>query len=121
MNDRELLELAAKAAGRKYNVSRDTPSGWLLATSREAPDGDVVEINIWRPLTDDGDAMGLAVKLGMFATPQGLSEFQAFYSDEIARDNKPTSATRRAIVTISAYHGKAMTDQLLADQPLSGK
>lgn len=49
MLDRELLELAAKAAGIDYRPQYDlvkTSIGW----------------DTWDPLTDDGDALRLAVK-----------------------------------------------------------
>ena len=52
MNDRELLELAAKAAGIEVEWSDITGCFWS--------DGDS-----WVPLTDDGDALRLAVKLGL--------------------------------------------------------
>ncbi|HEX8590694.1 hypothetical protein [Pseudomonas sp.] len=96
-SDAELLALAAKANGCvQYDPFRQVFRR-------------VVEMGFlsddWRPLTDDSDALRLAVQLGMFTTASGLSEFQAYYSDEMARDNKPTAATRRAIVTIAAYHG----------------
>lgn len=49
MNDRELLELAAKANGHEYP--------WF-----EARYGMMMP---WNPLTDDGDALRLAVKLSI--------------------------------------------------------
>lgn len=64
MNDRELLELAAKAAGM---------TGWaykglsgmhkLIDPSRPETTGSIGPA--WNPLTDDGDALRLAVKLNM--------------------------------------------------------
>ena len=57
MSDRELLEKAAKAAG-----DINLPLLWV----REF-DGDLTPVNnrgeAWNPLTDDGDALRLAVKL----------------------------------------------------------
>jgi len=49
MSDQQLLELAAKSAD--YDVMR-TMSGRI-----------VVDFKVWDPLTDDGDALRLAVKL----------------------------------------------------------
>lgn len=49
--DKELLELAAKAAGIDGDYSK-------RANSIAHPDG------YWNPLTDDGDALRLAAKLG---------------------------------------------------------
>ena len=56
--DRELLEMAAKAAGFD---SFD----WLAADNRMnvyTPEG---QQSSWNPITDDGDALRLAVKLGL--------------------------------------------------------
>jgi len=61
MTDRELLEAAAKAAGLKIHAARQAErdeegcanSGlWIVNGS-----------TCWNPLTDDGDALRLAVKL----------------------------------------------------------
>jgi hypothetical protein len=60
--DRELLELAAKAAG----IALHWKAGACKGGSFTAPfvlQGD--ELVPWRPLTDDGDALRLAVKLGL--------------------------------------------------------
>ncbi len=50
MTDRELLELAAKAA-------EGAPKNCTLSLS------EWIDISEWNPLTDDGDALRLAVKL----------------------------------------------------------
>ena len=55
MSDRELLELAAKAAGVDGKWLGDG-SLWI---------GPYDGGNEWSPLTDDGDALRLAVKLGI--------------------------------------------------------
>lgn len=66
MNDCELLELAAKAAGIE--------GGWGPVFKIGDDEVDVSDIwfldapetgSIWDPLTDDGDALRLAVKLHM--------------------------------------------------------
>ena len=58
MTDRELLEKAAKAAGIEwYGIAGDDTSDCLYFDI--GPD-DVVE---WNPLTNDGDALRLAVRL----------------------------------------------------------
>ena len=74
MNNRELLELAAKAAG--YEVIKEFP--YQIAVSCGAPNPlDGVELfglvihdgvkvrSPWNPLDDDGDALRLANKLRM--------------------------------------------------------
>jgi hypothetical protein len=93
MSDRELLELAAKAAEIK-----DWVDGW--------------SDKFWNPLTDDGDALRLAVKLG-------LDVCQNVYGSEtwviaVGRDveadylhgDDSYAATRRAIVRAAAEIGK---------------
>ena len=64
--DRELLELAAKAAGLAVL--------WPVMRAGAAPVA-ILEDSIvntvptfWSPLTDDGDALRLAVKLGIDVT-----------------------------------------------------
>ena len=98
MTDRELLELAAKA------IELD----WY----RASPDGLWVKEEIWNPLTDDGDALRLAVKL-KFLVDVCLDQSEAGNSDcdyqcELHRDSDPYAATRRAIVRAAAEIEKAL-------------
>ena len=100
MNDRELLELAARAAG--YDVARHSDDGAsLLLFGVQEP---------WNPLTDDGDALRLAVKLEIHVQPSGryawASTFSVTATEESAQD--PYAATRRAIVRAAAETGKDM-------------
>jgi len=87
MSDRELLELAAKAAG--INIEPE-----------------------WNPLTDDGDALRLAVKLKLHIERWDdcidvMPNYSAEYcSEEIFSD--PYEPTRRAIVRTAAKIGKDM-------------
>lgn len=102
MTDRELLELAAKAAGvdGEYGVHFAQP-------------GIFGRHKFWNPLSDDGDALRLAVKLTMeldvcrtgiaVRVPQGLKVLVD--PDEIA---DPYAATRRAIVRAAAEIGRTM-------------
>jgi len=95
-SDRELLELAAKAAGIDH---RRLPDAWP-----ERFDDDQ-----WNPLTDDGDALRLAVKLQIdirqFLQYRGvvdaLVDRLGFGRGE-AVDNDPYGATRRAVVRAAA-------------------
>lgn len=57
MNDRELLELAAKAVG--LVTYGDYDDNMWAHPEDQHPD----TANRWNPLTDDGDALRLAVKL----------------------------------------------------------
>ena len=58
MTDKELLEAAAKAAGFPYRWAPGLP----FPQVKELDDGRL-EWNFWHPLTDDGDALRLAVHL----------------------------------------------------------
>ena len=91
MTDRELLELAAKAAGywaADFNCPANLPH------------------KNWNPLTDDGDALRLAVRLEMCVDfmdrrviagelPEVVIDFNGDY--------------RRAIVRAAAELGRSMT------------
>lgn len=109
MTDRELLELAAKAAG--YDVT------WLK-DSQFIHDGD----DWWDPLTDDGHALRLAVRLqisienecvsaGCAYCTKGDVVFEPVYSGGDGSGgvvDADLSAVRRAIVIAAASIGKDM-------------
>ena len=99
MTDKELLELAAKAAG-------------LVMLTRDCDDGaPSVDDVLWNPLTDDGDALRLAVKLCMDFTLSGKHAAIAQSGGAMAQEycnGDPHAATRRAIVRAAAIIGKAM-------------
>lgn len=64
MTDRELLEMAAKAAGISIFFSVEWHDvGECYTGSRAVP-------RSWNPLTDDGDAFRLAVQLGILGSPE---------------------------------------------------
>jgi hypothetical protein len=94
MTDKELLELAAKAAGlprRSWDYEWCRSHGHMVTFS-----------DIWNPLTDDGDALRLAVRLGMFMRSIVKDIPRSEY------DADPYAATRRAITRAAAEIGKAM-------------
>jgi len=106
MTDRELLELAAKAAGLDYFIDGD-------AIVERFPDGHAE----WNPLTDDGDALRLAVKLRMsiyfheynavnvsYLTGKGTVRCWTKYFNA---DNAE-ELVRRAITSLAAEIGKEM-------------
>ena len=102
MIDSELLELAAKAAG--ISVWTDTDE----TVFTDNPNGVEVE---WNPLTNDGDALRLAVKLEIdvcfganYVIARGSVQMPT-----VNNANNPYAATRRAIVRAAAEIGKAMT------------
>lgn len=111
MSDRQLLEDAAKAAGIDATYDEKW-GGMLLPVTVEEPDDGY---EFWNPLTDDGDALRLAVKLRIMVDPDGESYAVAtacpkgrgeFTASEKHRDN-PFAATRRAIVRAAAELGRA--------------
>ena len=124
MTDRELLELAAKAAGMpgKWDENDD---GWFVPYEGDG----FISLIRWDPLIRDGDALRLAVKLNLRIA---VREFRAevFHqrmldpavdilgfelSEPIIKllakedhDSDAYAATRRAIVRAAAEIGKGM-------------
>lgn len=94
-DDRELLRLAAIACGelRGEWVGNDAYFDGVLSR--------------WSPLTDDGDALRLAVKLGITFRHFGhkVSAVGTTQCDEYVGDD-PYAATRRAIVRAAAEIGR---------------
>jgi len=110
MNDRELLELAAKAAGINYIKPHEDYNGSLGLEIG----GNPMRTKNWNPLTDDGDALRLAVKLridvtfnelDVFAFPPNGNEGES----ETINVSDPYAATRRTIVRAAAEIGKGAT------------
>jgi hypothetical protein len=100
MTDKELLELAAKAA--------ELPEcGWMGPAFMYVKDNTFTD---WNPLTDDGDALRLAVKLQMHVNvyPTKTSVTADGVYLERLHDIDSTKATRRAITRAAAEIGKAM-------------
>ena len=109
MDDRELLELAAKAARIKI-------TGWGKPDYYSHQEGEVAYVGgfEWNPLTDDGDALRLVidlllaawtydeeVEIGVPGGNQGLRILEPYNGD-------PYAATCRAIVRAAAEIGRAM-------------
>jgi hypothetical protein len=107
-SDRELLELAARAAGMKIHTKNQAERDemgfghkgmWIVGGSSG-----------WNPLTDDGDALRLAVRLGL----QVSVTTESCRAETLPRlgvrvnDKDELSATRRAIVRAAAAIGEAM-------------
>lgn len=119
MSDRELLELAAKAAGYVIELDMNWGTGGMPFFRMSG--------NKWNPLADDGDALRLAVKLGL-ASSSGTQVYTAdddlmaawadrdsLYGTDLHQQvqwsrshGDPYTATRRAIVRAAAAIGKAM-------------
>ena len=115
-DERMLLELAAKAAGITYKAWVKDWDGY----EGLGIDGDARNLTIWNPLTDDGDAMRLAVKLGIdiqfFNDGYNAVTTSTYsYEDDVSRKtveslscDVPYAATRRAIVRAAAEIGRTM-------------
>lgn len=126
MSDKELLELAAKAAGfgDEFGVAwteTEYPrnSGFYGALWNGFGHGETAEL--WNPLTDDGDAFRLAVKLNLHVDANEL-ECVVFIHGNFWKDEDgekvtckmieevhgtdPLTATRRAIVLAAAEIGR---------------
>lgn len=105
MTDRDQLEFAAKAAGMETRWGLGHLSERLFV-SVPNPDG-LVTGREWNPITDDGDALRLAVKLRLDVEWLDNDTVFVAYAQHVA-NNDPYAATRRAIVRAAAELGKAM-------------
>lgn len=119
--DRELLELAALAAGyalkwgEVYMLGDDeidcTDEPYVVSGQPDEADWH------WDPLHDDGDALRLAVKLN-FNVCKREHEVEIFNDDNgeflcsvsISEGDDPYAATRLAITRAAAAIGKAMQE-----------
>ncbi len=105
MDDRELLELAAKAGG----IAGEYRAGLGICP----PELSQLHKFWWNPLTDDGDALRLAAGLCLnvlsseacvvVEDEKGVECIEYFYGPE-----DYTSGWRRAIVRAAAAIGRAM-------------
>ena len=119
MTDRELLEMAAKAAGIKVKGIYEDEDTLQIKPGPGMPPAR------WNPLADDGDALRLMTVLRLepvwlYANEEVVVDYAAddlesvreIY-DEYSEDGKPQPdnrgpALRRAIVRAAAEIGKAM-------------
>lgn len=110
MNDRELLELAAKAADLTVRYVGDGIPGGSGGSFYLEPSQ-----LWWNPLEDDGDAMRLAVKLCLMLNVGTEATFAndkvngetVHWAREQHADSDPYAATRRAIVRAAVEVGKS--------------
>lgn len=114
MNDRELLELAARAAGIKarwFKVNQwRQVGGNRMQTGRDDVFG-THHRKPWNPLTDDGDALRLAVTLDLLVDI--CRDHTCVCSETVdpilqVQGKEKGEATRRAIVRAAAEIGKSM-------------
>lgn len=111
MNDRELLEMAAKAAGINGTWMRLRDSVYAVY--------DEVNACYWNPLTDDADAFQLSVTAGIkfrwhavlnqaLTWPSSVTEKLEIQENGEDHSGDKFSASRRAIVRAAAEIGRAM-------------
>ena len=114
MTDKELLELAAKAAGIELTQGYGEPAWRCMFYQDEN-----YECFYWNPIDDDGDALRLAVKLRIdvmtdcpnsvcIEVPVGKKDN---WITECTKDDSFENvliATRRAIVRAAAEIGRSM-------------
>jgi hypothetical protein len=110
ITDRELLDLAAKAAQLDFIPSKDGGFGTI---------GGVL-YKPWNPLRDDGDALRLAVKLNIHISLYGAdtgmttwvinghdpADLAESFDEDYGAD--PCASARRAIVRAAAAIGRSM-------------
>jgi hypothetical protein len=114
MTDRELLELAAKAAGATWiddSWPQDLP-GLMLDFGNGTTQ--------WNPLDDDGDALRLAIVCRLTVCTdddatvsaseqwRGDSPASVFITQSVCECDDKHAATRRAIVRAAAEIGRKM-------------
>ena len=98
MTDKELIELAAKAAGLQVKVASNSGRGLKVHGN----------CNWWNPLTDDGDALRLADHLDLIVD---FSRFAAIQADRFYlghRDFAIGNNVNEAITRAAAQIGKEM-------------
>jgi hypothetical protein len=99
--DRELMTRAAKAADLAIGGWNASHGGFATREYEMASSG------YWNPLADDGDALRLAVRLGLQIVTSGTNVMQATdyrtgaYGDAPIGESR-YAATRRAIVSAAA-------------------
>jgi hypothetical protein len=113
MNDKQLLELAAKAAGIRLEWDGD-PKYWTPMYYEGKT------YHTWNPLTDDGDALRLAVMLELEVCTTNVRDTvtNEVYGAALVigpdtdcfekHKYDPYAATRRAIVRAAAEIGRGM-------------
>ena len=106
--DRELLELAAKAAGLRISIMLSNDGLMVCSAVGKSP-------HKWNPLTDDGDALRLANALDMSIEISGHEESTYCYAGNVPRayaverwKSDKSLTTRRVIVRAAAALGETL-------------
>lgn len=107
MTDRELLELAARAIGLGPVLCYESARNCLRIGNRD-------NYSLWRPLSDDSDALRLAATLQLdviwFANMQYVTVERRGFGENIGwvEDAGRSGALRRAITVVAAQIGRTM-------------
>lgn len=111
MDDKEMLERAAKAAGIKLESRHMGGGRYALAIVGSA------SWTEWNPYTDSGDALNLAVKLRIAMMPRDDGGWDCIHFDEDGRERVLAScenggawSLRDAIVRAAASMASSGTD-----------
>ena len=129
-SDHELLELAARAAGfllcgySWIGENEDDEECEILEAAFVKHHQEQELASKWNPLTDDGDALRLAVKLGLRVKVEKNDHAEVDNGDDlapvcwqaVANGQDIYVATRRAIVRAASQASKA-ADWLLSHLP----
>lgn len=127
MTDRELLELAAKAIGleaawveyQDQAPETEAPEGFFVLKGAAPHNRRMGDGICWNPLTDDGDALRLAVKLGIkielhpeWVYARAIVRRLEYLNimEGWAHGGDAYAATRRAIVRAAAAMAKQEPD-----------
>lgn len=112
--DRELLKLAAKAAGIKLQGWAHESEGCYFLHM-------IVAGKPWNPLTDDGDALRLSVALNICTlVPLHNGKHERIGAGQVGSETPacfepylpdPNAAMRRAIVNAAAEIGRGLASQ----------
>ena len=116
MTDRELLEAAARAVGYRVVCEACEICAGVYGVMLEGIE------KAWSPLTDDGDALRLAVKLGLrldvdYGVKETLYLAPTWQRGAVEHGDDPYAATRRAIVRAAAQIGAGMIQGSTAVHP----
>jgi hypothetical protein len=113
--DRELLELAAKAAGIEHDGYRDSVALDHYDDRSGQAGMKLRPYGVWNPLVDDGDALRLAGHLGI--TVEQIQEenlvwafkprYERMGERKRSQERDIMPATRRAIVRVAAEIARA--------------
>ena len=115
MSEKELIELAAKAAGvvgeyvENYSPGDYYADQFYCGNELGILTGSLGCYHVWNPLTDDGDALRLAVKLQMeiHIDHKGVS-VRTHCGFKALEKKCDAAATRRAIVRAAAEIGSKL-------------